>query len=40
MWSHSQPHLYNMTVLESEMRLNKEFAQVSVSGEHFTNVEP
>lgn len=28
MWSHSQPHLYNMTVLESEMKLNKEFAEV------------
>lgn len=29
MWSHSQPHLYdNITVLESEMKLNKDFAQV------------
>ena len=27
MWSHSQPHLYNTSSLESEMRLNKEFAQ-------------
>ena len=30
MWSHSQPHLYNITVLEQEMKLNKEFAQVSI----------
>ncbi|RWS12531.1 Bifunctional heparan sulfate N-deacetylase/N-sulfotransferase-like protein [Dinothrombium tinctorium] len=28
MWSHSQPHLYeNITVLEAQMRLNKEFAE-------------
>lgn len=28
MWSHSQPHLYdNITQLETEMRLNKEFAK-------------
>lgn len=30
MWSHSQPHLYNMTMLEQEMKLNKEFAQVII----------
>lgn len=29
MWSHSQPHLYdNVTLLETEMRLNREFAKV------------
>lgn len=27
MWSHTQPHLWNATVLEREMRLNREFAQ-------------
>lgn len=28
MWSHSQPHLYeNVTLLETEMRLNREFAK-------------
>ncbi|KAI1291925.1 Bifunctional heparan sulfate N-deacetylase/N-sulfotransferase [Halotydeus destructor] len=27
MWSHSQPHLHNMTILEQEMLMNKEFAQ-------------
>ena len=26
MWSHSQPHLYNLTSLETEMKMNKEFA--------------
>lgn len=27
MWSHTQPHLINETVLESEMKLNRQFAQ-------------
>lgn len=30
MFSHSQPHLFNNTILESEMRLNKDFALVSI----------
>ena len=28
-WSHSQPHLYNLSVMEEEMSLNKQFMKVS-----------
>lgn len=31
MFSHSQPHIFNNSVLESEMRLNKDFARVRSS---------
>lgn len=32
MWSHMQPHLFhNVSVLADQMRLNKQFAQVSTN---------
>lgn len=31
MWTHSQPHLFeNITALEMEMKLNREFAKVCI----------